>query len=136
MNAIRAVWSERTNILYFLNTVAIALVAYVLWVKIPLASQSQTYSSELSAQSESIDKLTARLDHPLNVTVSNETRGLNGMLETTVPFTVDIGGKVDATVEGKGGLADPDKVDAKVEGKVNTNVEEGSLFNPIHISNP
>jgi hypothetical protein len=60
------------------------------------------------------------------------------MLETTVPFRVDIGGKVDATVEGKGGLADPVKVDATVEGKVNATVEgkDGLLGITVDISNP
>ena len=130
MNAIKAAWSERTNILSLLNTVAIVLVAHVLWVQLPHTPRND--SAEFSSQSESIDKLTERLDHPLtvqsesmdklieilnhplSVTLSNKTHGLNGVLETDVPF----------------------KVEASVEGKLNTTVEGGSQFNPIHISNP
>lgn len=129
MNPIKAVWNERTNILSFLNTSAILLVAYVLWVQIPHTSRD--YSSELSAQTDSINRLTARLDHPLNVqsetidklmerldgtlnvTISNETYG-KGILQTTIPF----------------------KVDANVEGKVDSNVEGGLLGIPVHIENP
>ena len=90
MNAIKllfkAVWSERTNILSVLNTVAILLVAYVLWVHIPFASRDD--SSELRAQNESIEKLTKRLDHPLSVTVSNENQ-TNRFEINKVPFRVD-----------------------------------------------
>lgn len=145
MNVLKAVWSERTNILSFLNTTAIALVAYVLWVQIPHISRdnfsklnppndsfdklTDRLDRPLTVQSESIDKLLERLNHPLSVTVSNETIGLNGVLQTIkVPF------KIDATVEGKDGLANPVKVNTT--GSVNATVEGGSPLSPVHTSNP
>lgn len=145
MNALKTVWSERTNILSLLNTAAIVLVAYVLWIQIPYTSRDdyskfnaptdsidklvERLDRPLTVQSDSLDKLIERLNLPLSVTVSNETLGLKGVLQTTtVPF------KIEATIEGKGGLANPVKVNTT--GTVNATVEGGSLINPVHISNP
>jgi hypothetical protein len=145
MNVLKTVWGERANILSLLNTASIVLIAYVLWTQMPHTSRDDL--SKLNAQNEGIDKLIERLDRPLavqsdgldklverlnsplSVTVSNETLGLKGVLQTTtVPF------KIDATVEGKGGLANP--VNVNTTGTLKATVEGGSQFVPVHISNP
>lgn len=132
MNTIKAMWNDRTNILQLLNTLAIMLVAYVLWSQKPAPTQSIDFSSELGAQTDSINKLTTRLDQPLTiqsesfdklikkleqpiaVTVSNETDGVKGLLQNKVPF----------------------EVQTTIEGKINTTVEGGSELSPLHVSKP